>query len=92
MKDAALFEQQIKALIDRFGKDLKPEVLQIRSGKLESGQTQTFLINPTLSMMQIVPNWVIADNRLILTTNPNLDDDPAQAVRRRQARVRLAGR
>lgn len=72
MKDADLFEQQIKSLIERFGKDLKPDMLQIRSGKLETGQTQTFLINPTMSMMQIVPNWVISDNRLILTTNPNL--------------------
>jgi prepilin-type processing-associated H-X9-DG protein len=69
---AALFEQQINALIERFGKELKPEVLQIRTGKLDSGQSQTFLISPALSLAQIVPNWTIADNRLILTTNPNL--------------------
>jgi len=72
LKDAALFEQQINALIERFGKDLKPDVLQIRTGKLESGQSQTFLISPALSLVQVVPNWTIADNRLILTTNPNL--------------------
>ena len=72
LKDAALFEQQINALIERFGKDLKPEVLQIRTGKLEGGQSQTFLISPALSLVQIVPNWTVADNRLILTTNPNL--------------------
>ncbi|NLH18025.1 MAG: hypothetical protein GX455_15730 [Phycisphaerae bacterium] len=72
MKDAALFEKQINALIERFGKDLKPETLQVRTGKLEGGQSQTFLINPVMSMMQIVPNWVVDNNRLILTTNPNL--------------------
>jgi prepilin-type processing-associated H-X9-DG protein len=72
LRDSALFEQQVKALIETVGKDLKPEVLQIRTGKLESGQSQTFLISPALSLLQVVPNWTVADNRLILTTNPNL--------------------
>lgn len=72
VKDAATVERQLSWLAGALTKDLSPGVVEWRTQTLEGGRAQTLMISPALATAEVVPNWVVAGNRLVLTTSPNL--------------------
>jgi prepilin-type processing-associated H-X9-DG protein len=72
LKDAALFTQTMQALSVKVSQSADSQQLQIRTQTLEGGQTLNIWVFPQMAMLQIMPNWVIVDDMVVLTTNPVL--------------------
>jgi prepilin-type processing-associated H-X9-DG protein len=74
LKDPALFNKTISDFIAAINPQTPDtqKSFQIRTQTLEGGQTMTICTIPQMALAQMIPNWVIVDNVVILTTNPAL--------------------
>ncbi len=73
LKDAALFEKSMSA-IEQFVKTQDGEgMLQIGTQEQDGRTVHTWAIAP-LAMMQVMPCWTVAGNKVVITSNLNLSN------------------
>ncbi|MEN6308083.1 MAG: hypothetical protein ABFD91_10040 [Anaerohalosphaeraceae bacterium] len=75
LKDAALFTQNMQALGQAMTANFQgdpQQSLKITQQPLDGGLTATAWMFPQVAMLQIIPNWVIVDDCVIISSHPTI--------------------
>lgn len=78
LKSPELFDKSMKALQQYLQQQARDQ-LQIQCQTVSEKQTLCIWASPFLSIMQVMPCWMIQDSKVILATNPSLAS-PAAAL------------